>query len=650
MKASKTPRLKRKLLYIFDRAFPFIMLGTWIRTKLASRRSSPKYDADRKEKIIRVVQTYNVPLSILLFFVGIVWILLLPYEGFNRTTYISENALLPGQVNVYFGYNDIRTAEDYRYQLTHQERQDSEVRATYIMNEFRGLGFDSALQRFNTSDDGMGVNAFAVYRAPRSDGKEALILSAPWQSRTGDYNTNGIAALLSLAKLFKRNVYWSKDIILLVTDKGMVGTRSWVDAYHGTGPASFSSLVMPRSGAIQGVVNLDFPGTQDYENLGIFFEGVNGQLPNLDLINTIVTVCTRTARVPLTLHDDSARPFNDKPWGPYVQSLLHMTRTMQYQALGHPSSDAGLYLRYKIDAVTVHGVRGSDNLHALFGFHKIGIMLESTFRSLNNLLEHFHQSFFFYLLLRPNRYVSIGDYMPPIILFACSLIFQSLALYYIRPSTAPGSPEKKAVASHAVTTNSSSSSRSVSSALTVMIVTHLMGFAIFYIMQTTSLLGYTANDSEALVVVQFALSCCIAVITVICTISSHRGGSRHATDTPNNGRTLKSFCLAFSGLVISTVSLLNFSLAVVTAVLIVLPYTFIRSSSSWIARVLQCVILTLISPPGLAALAVAVGGLPLSKLLSMLIEDYQVVGSWLLLYICVAYWPVNLAMQILVFT
>ncbi|KAG2221144.1 hypothetical protein INT45_004453 [Circinella minor] len=411
---------------LFRSAFadnPFIMLGTWIRAKLAARRSSSQYNTERKEKIVRIIKKYNVSLSILLFFIGIAWILILPYQEFNKKTYISENALLPGQVNVYFNYNDIRTAEDYRYQLKEHESQDSETRATYILNEFRSFGFDSALQNFNTSD-GIGVNTFAVYKAPRSDGKEALILSAPWESRTGDYNTNGIAILLSLAKLFKRNVYWSKDIILLVTDKGMAGTQSWVDAYHGTGQPNYSFLVMPRSGAIQAVVNLDFPGTQDYESLGIFFEGVNGQLPNLDLINTIVTVSTRTARVPLTLHDDTARPYNDKSWGTYVQSLLHMLRTMQYQALGHPSSDAGLYLRYKIDAVTVHGVRGSDNLHALFGFHKIGILLESTFRSLNNLLEHFHQSFFFYLLLQPNRYVSIGDYMPPVILFACSLVFQ----------------------------------------------------------------------------------------------------------------------------------------------------------------------------------------------------------------------------------
>lgn len=124
------------------------------------------------------------------------------------------------------------------------------------------------------------------------------------------------------------------------------------------------SVVMPRSGAIQGVVNLDFPGIHDYESLGIFFgmffiptidkmslltfiqEGVNGQLPNLDLINTINTVTNRLVRVPLTLHEETSYPFKDTAWADYFESLYHMLRTMRYQALGHPSSDAGLYLRY----------------------------------------------------------------------------------------------------------------------------------------------------------------------------------------------------------------------------------------------------------------------------------------------------------------
>lgn len=37
------------------------------------------------------------------------------------------------------------------------------------------------------------------------------------------------------------------------------------------GQATLSSLSMPRSGAIQGVINLDFPGVNDYESLGLFF-------------------------------------------------------------------------------------------------------------------------------------------------------------------------------------------------------------------------------------------------------------------------------------------------------------------------------------------------------------------------------------------
>jgi hypothetical protein len=46
------------------------------------------------------------------------------------------------------------------------------------------------------------------------------------------------------------------------------------------------------------------------------------------------------------------------------------------------------------------------------------------FRSLNSLLESFHQSFFFYLLSSTSRYVSIGLYMPPL---GCVMIGPILA-------------------------------------------------------------------------------------------------------------------------------------------------------------------------------------------------------------------------------
>ena len=49
-------------------------------------------------------------------------------------------------------------------------------------------------------------------------------------------------------------------------------------------------------------------------------------------------------------------------------------------------------------------------------------MIEGLFRSLNNLLERFHQSFFFYLLPATGRYVSIGLYMQPFGFLAAPLI------------------------------------------------------------------------------------------------------------------------------------------------------------------------------------------------------------------------------------
>lgn len=52
-------------------------------------------------------------------------------------------------------------------------------------------------------------------------------------------------------------------------------------------------------------------------------------------------------------------------------------------------------------------------------FVSFGRVIEGIFRSLNNLLEQFHQSFFFYLLPESHQYVSIGMYMPP---FGCLLL------------------------------------------------------------------------------------------------------------------------------------------------------------------------------------------------------------------------------------
>lgn len=63
-------------------------------------------------------------------------------------------------------------------------------------------------------------------------------------------------------------------------------------------------------------------------------------------------------------------------------------------------------------------------------FMGMGRILESLFRSLNNLLERFHQSYFFYLLPSSDRFVSIGLYIPVVMCLAGTLFIKPCAHWY----------------------------------------------------------------------------------------------------------------------------------------------------------------------------------------------------------------------------
>jgi glycosylphosphatidylinositol transamidase len=56
-------------------------------------------------------------ISLLLLVIGVLWLLLLPVDGYSRKTYISENALLPGQVHTYFGGSDQHVYRAYKQEV-----------------------------------------------------------------------------------------------------------------------------------------------------------------------------------------------------------------------------------------------------------------------------------------------------------------------------------------------------------------------------------------------------------------------------------------------------------------------------------------------------------------------------------------------------
>ncbi|KPJ21335.1 Glycosylphosphatidylinositol anchor attachment 1 protein [Papilio machaon] len=101
-------------------------------------------------------------------------------------------------------------------------------------------------------------------------------------------------------------------------------------------------------------------------------------------------------------------------WVNGIWTMLGMVNT---QFPGVPNGNHGLLHRFGIEAVTLEGRDANDpagippkvNSLPTASFYKLGTALESILRSLNNLLERFHQSYFFYLLASTNRFVSIGE-------------------------------------------------------------------------------------------------------------------------------------------------------------------------------------------------------------------------------------------------
>jgi glycosylphosphatidylinositol transamidase len=68
----------------------------------------------RKDKRILKLPPY---LSLVCIIVGVTWLFLLPLDDNSRRTYISENALLPGQVHTYFGGSDQNVFRAYKHEV-----------------------------------------------------------------------------------------------------------------------------------------------------------------------------------------------------------------------------------------------------------------------------------------------------------------------------------------------------------------------------------------------------------------------------------------------------------------------------------------------------------------------------------------------------
>lgn len=116
-------------------------------------------------------------------------------------------------------------------------------------------------------------------------------------------------------------------------------------------------------------------------------------------------------------------------------------------------------------------------IHPLFIFHHffhtfvlfVFSALEGVTRSLNNLLERFHQSFFFYIMTSTNHFVSIGLYMMPYGLIVLPIALTTLTLWI----------HSCGISGETSSSKKTSSQSSFAEVLPVIFVSHLVGLASF---------------------------------------------------------------------------------------------------------------------------------------------------------------------------
>lgn len=214
---------------------------------------------------------------------------------------------------------------------------------------------------------------------------------------------------------------WSKDILFVITTDSTAGPQAWVDAYHGQHDPAYVEDLPIKGGALQGALALDYTaGTSGhrFDKIHVIYDGINGQLPNLDLFNSVVHIAKDHMGIGCTVqrmwsHADS-----------YKNRLQTILNGMISQGLGSASGPHSSFIPYHVDAVTLQTI--GDGWHDEMS---LGRVVESTFRSLNNLLEHLHQSFFFYLLTEAQRFTSIGTYLPAAMLIAANFSISAITLW-----------------------------------------------------------------------------------------------------------------------------------------------------------------------------------------------------------------------------
>ncbi|XP_025419796.1 glycosylphosphatidylinositol anchor attachment 1 protein [Sipha flava] len=516
---------------------------------------------------------------ILMYIASVVLFCMLAHDSFSSQTYFSENALLPGLVKGQLNDNTGSSFKDHYRELKAEAQYfETETPHSYLISKFKNLRLETYSHNFTLNyplkknTKYTGRNVYGILRAPRSASIESIVLSIPYRAPSSVFPNTlpGLAVMFQIAQFFRQQMYWAKDIIFLVTEHEQLGMQAWLEAYHGTCCGSpgvlDSGKLSGRAGAIQAAINLEIH-SEKIDHIDIKLSGLNGQLPNLDLVNLAHRLCNKES-VRHTFNNVDGGAIGRNKVNTYYTNLSTMLSMVMTQATGVPDGNHGLFHRFGIEAITLEGYEKKGR-GIYVSVLQVGRVIEGMFRSLNNLLERFHQSFFFYLLPSTDRYVSIGLYMPCLVLLVGALFLKAFSTWIQHSS------EHKLG-------DSLSKQATISEHLNVGVVslitlgTHVLGLILlpnFAPAYFTYFWDHISTHRALLMgygLLSFIIVCIMPILMKKC-LNSFK---------VSNWVLLHVICLLELGIGLLCVSMHNFSLGYLTALVYVLPAIFTSSSQN----------------------------------------------------------------------
>uniref|UniRef100_A0A914XH57 Glycosylphosphatidylinositol anchor attachment 1 protein n=1 Tax=Plectus sambesii TaxID=2011161 RepID=A0A914XH57_9BILA len=539
-------------------------------------------------------------LCALLYVAGLIYLACIVWPSFNDRTYFSENALLPGLVDDEFVHRERTNTFAKQLREVVQTRYGKEygMPHDWLLEQLESIGLEAYAQNFTAFLPGIsgaveGTNIFAVMRAARAPSVESIVVAVPFRSNT----LGSIGLALSLASFCREQIYWSKDLIFVFTEHETIGMQAWLSAYHRLPISSLKAdPLAAHGGAIQAALALEATdGSTPFSNVDIRYNMINGQLPNLDLVNLLVKMTEKEALVPtLYMQED---PHGQDLYTEKGYWKLAKTSFKGIVAQAFSRADSGLHSvfgAYGVQAVTISPY-GKGRTKSQGGWVDIGRLLEGGLRSVNNLLEKFHQSFFFYFLPSTHRYVSIGVFMPAIGLLMGPVLIKALCVWLDLNDEGESSADGDAKA------KKETKSESALAVLPLIVIAHSCGALLYFLpyLLFNAQASISTNDQQL-----FQAIATIAITLPICPWIIQRNLADKDFGVPSMV-VLRVVALLELALIVGVTAVLNFGIAVLVAIFVAPISTITIPFRSKIGWALNSMALVLLHP--LVACCVALG-------------------------------------------